>query len=101
VLTHLLLKAVCQPALNHSYLKAFDLLSTRYLQNVRWESPDAIESRTCDLLAGMLLARIDGKSPVEYLNEEWQHPFIRHKAIAWLNQPESRLADMRAQWNTP
>jgi hypothetical protein len=47
------------------------------------------------------LARIDGKSPVEYLNEEWQHPFIRHKAIAWLNQPESRLADMRAQWNTP
>jgi len=101
VLTHLLLKAVCQPALNHSYLKVFDLLSTRYLQNVRWESPDAIESRTCDLLAGMLLARIDGKSPVEYLNEEWQHPFIRHKAIAWLNQPESRLADMRAQWNTP
>ena len=82
VLTHLLLKVVWQPALSQSYLKVFDLLST------------------CDLLAGMLLARVDGKSPVEYLQEEWQHQFIRHKAIAWLSQPATQLADMRAQWNT-
>jgi hypothetical protein len=48
----------------------------------------------------MLLARVDGKSPVEYLREDWQHALIRQQTIAWLNQPQAKLADMRAQWKT-
>ena len=100
VLTHLMLKSVWKPALTDAYLNAFDLLSATYLQSVTWESPAALEARTCDLLAGMLLARVDGKSPVEYLRENWQHALIRHQTIAWLNRPQAKLADMRAQWKT-
>ena len=100
VLTHLMLKSVWKPALTDAYLNAFDLLSATYLQGVTWESPTALEVRTCDLLAGMLLARVDGKSPVEYLRENWQHALIRHQTIAWLNRPQAKLADMRAQWKT-
>ena len=100
VLTHLMLKCVWRPANAAAYLHSFDLLSNTYLQAVTWESPAALEARTCDLLAGLLLARVDGKSPVEYLRENWQHEFIRHQTIAWLNRPQAKLAEMRAQWET-
>jgi hypothetical protein len=46
----------------------------------------------------MLLARVDGKSPVEYLTRPEQHDFIRGKTIAWLHQPVTRLSLMRQQW---
>ena len=98
VLTHLMLKSVWRPDLAEAYLHSFDLLSSAYLQGVTWEPADALEARTCELLAGMLLARVDGKSPVEYLQENWQHEFIRHQTIAWLKQPQRKLADMRTQW---
>ena len=100
VLTHLMLKSVWQPAKAEAYLHSFDLLSNTYLKAVTWEPAAALEARTCDLLAGMLLARVDGKSPVEYLQENWQHEFIRQQTIAWLNRPQAKLADMRAQWKT-
>ena len=98
VLTHLMLKSVWQPAQSEAYLHSFDLLSTTYLQAVTWEPAAALEARTCDLLAGMLLARVDGKSPVEYLTQPAQHDFIRSKTIPWLQRPVSRLALMREQW---
>jgi hypothetical protein len=100
VLTHLMLKSVWLPAKAEAYLDSFDLLSNTYLKAVTWEPATALEARTCDLLAGMLLARVDGKSPVEYLREDWQHEYIRQQTIAWLNQPQAKLADMRAQWKT-
>ncbi len=100
VLTHLMLKSVWLPAKAEAYLDSFDLLSNTYLKAVTWEPAAALEARTCDLLAGMLLARVDGKSPVEYLQENWQHEFIRQQTIAWLNRPQAKLADMRAQWKT-
>ena len=98
--TEVMLKSVWLPAKAEAYLDSFDLLSNTYLKAVTWEPATALEARTCDLLAGMLLARVDGKSPVEYLREDWQHALIRQQTIAWLNQPQAKLADMRAQWKT-
>jgi Enolase, C-terminal TIM barrel domain len=34
-----------------------------------WEPPEALETRAGALLPALLLARIDGKSPVEYLTQ--------------------------------
>ena len=98
VLTHMLLKCVYRPADTAAYLACFDALSERYLQQVDWEPAAELEARACALLAGMLLARVDGKSPVEYLTQPEQHDFIRGKTIAWLQQPVTRLSLMRQQW---
>ena len=98
VLTHMLLKCIYRPADSAAYLACFDALSERYLQQVDWKPAAELEARACALLAGMLLARVDGKSPVEYLTQPEQHDFIRGKTIAWLQQPVTRLTLMRQQW---
>ncbi len=36
---------------------------------VAWEPPAALEARAAHLLPGLLLARVDGKSPVEYITD--------------------------------
>lgn len=98
-LTHLMLKCVWRPVDTASYLSCFDQLSGTYLSGVQWESPSDVEARTCQLLAGMLLARIDGKSPVEYLTQPTQQAFVRAHSLHWLKHPPVRLAEMRQLWN--
>ena len=98
VLTHFLLKCVHLPSKSADFLACFDALADNYLRQVDWEPVVALEQRACGLLAGMLLARVDGKSPVEYLTRPEHHDFIRGKTIAWLQQPVTRLSLMRQQW---
>jgi aminoglycoside phosphotransferase (APT) family kinase protein len=98
VLTHLMLKCVWRPVDTASYLTSFDNLSGSYLRGVSWESSDLLEARTCLLLAAMLLARIDGKSPVEYLTNSTQQEFVRQHGLRWLQHPPKRLAEMRNLW---
>ncbi len=69
-LNHVLLKGVWHPEYRDRYLDSFAALSDAYLDNVTWEAPEDIERRTAALIPALLLARIDGKSPVEYLTEE-------------------------------
>lgn len=77
-LNHLLLKAVWHPRDAAELAKAFAALKTAY-------APDAdMERRTAPLLAALLLARIDGKSPVEYLTDEAAKDFVRVRAKALL-----------------
>ena len=98
VLTHLLLKCVHLPSKAADFLACFDVLAENYLRQVNWEPVIELEQRTCGLLAGLLLARVDGKSPVEYLKLPQQHDFIRGQATAWLQHPVTRLSLMRQQW---
>lgn len=100
LLTHLLLKCLHLPERTADYLHCFDVVCDSYLQRVDWEPADQLQARTCGLLAGMLLARVDGKSPVEYLTQPAQHDFIRSKTIPWLQHPPTQLAQMRQQWIT-
>lgn len=77
-LNHLLLKCVWIPAAKARFLECFQALYGSYLKAF---SPRALEARTASLLPALLLARVDGKSPVEYLEEE-QKAFVRRKARA-------------------
>ena len=52
-------------------------MTTAYLQNVDWEAPASLEARAASLLPGLFLARIDGKSPVEYITEEREKEKVR------------------------
>jgi hypothetical protein len=50
------------------------------------------------LLPGLLLARIDGKSPVEYVTDERDKARVRLVARHLLLAPVERLAAVRDAW---
>jgi aminoglycoside phosphotransferase (APT) family kinase protein len=66
-LTHLLLKSALYPERTDEYLRNFEALAATYLSRIDFEPRTALDSRAASLLPALLLARIDGKSPVEYL----------------------------------
>jgi len=97
-LNHLLLKCLWVPPATEAFLACFDSLSISYLSNCKWEESSVLESRTASLLPGLLLARVDGKSPVEYLTEDAQKERVRRAARALLATPPSRLQEVRDAW---
>jgi 5-methylthioribose kinase len=99
-LTHLFLKCVWRPESTRDYLDCFDAFATDSLERCGWEPPADLEARTCALLAGMLLARVDGKSPVEYITDDALKDRIRRFARGFLLGQASHLASMRAAWRT-
>jgi aminoglycoside phosphotransferase (APT) family kinase protein len=97
-LNHLLLKGLWVAESKHRYLECFDALAASYLQGVDWELPVTLEPRAASLLPGLLLARVDGKSPVEYLNLDWQKNMVREFAGQFLSSPPRTLAEIRTAW---
>lgn len=95
---HLLLKAVWKPAHAASYLEAQGRLRAAYLEGVAWESPDALQARAARLAAGILLARVDGKSPAEYLREETDRAFVRETARGLILADVDSLQDLATKW---
>jgi len=92
-LNHLLLKCLWIPSSRAAFLECFDSLSSAYLRGVAF--PD-VEKRTASLLPALLLARVDGKSPVEYLSEP-QRQQVREFARP-LVERRSSLAEIRQLW---
>jgi len=97
-LNHLLLKCLWTPRAATGFLACFDALADAYLDGVRWEPRAALEQRAASLLPGLLLARVDGKSPVEYLTREADRARVRSVARALLERPSARLAEVRGAW---
>jgi aminoglycoside phosphotransferase (APT) family kinase protein len=97
-LNHLLLKCVWRPRWQARYLVCFDALAQAYLTAVTWESRTDIEARTAHLLPGLFLGRVDGKSPVEYINTDEERDRVRRVGRALLTRPVDNLADVRAAW---
>lgn len=98
-LNHLLLKCLWRPRWRARYLACFDALADAYLAGVDWELPTRIEARAARLLPGLLLARVDGKSPVEYVTEEADRDRVRRVAKHLLQTPAPQLADVRQAWS--
>lgn len=97
-LNHLLLKCLWRPAAMAEYLHCFDAMAAAYVRDVDWEPAVAIEARTAHLLPGLLLGRIDGKSPVEYITDDVQRGLVRSVARPLLLAPCNRLDDVRNAW---
>lgn len=97
-LNHLLLKCLWVPGAAAGFLAGFDALATSYLVAVAWEAPSVLEARAASLLPGLFLARVDGKSPVEYITETAQKDRVRRVARALLASPPDRLSVVRAAW---
>jgi 5-methylthioribose kinase len=97
-LNHLLLKCLVRRDMQAALLECFAQLTQAYLAQVNWEAPDALEQRAAELLPGLTLARVDGKSPVEYLTDEPSREWVRATTSALIERPVARLDMVAAAW---
>jgi aminoglycoside phosphotransferase (APT) family kinase protein len=98
-LKHLLLKCLWTPPAREAFLACFESLADAYRAGIDWEPRDALEQRAATLLPGLFLARVDGKSPVEYLTDEADRERVRRCARALLQVPPAHLRDVLDAWN--
>lgn len=98
VLNHMLLKCVWRPQWTARYLECLDALRDAYVRGVDWEPRAGMETRTAHLLPGLLLGRVDGKSPAEYVTADADRDLIRSVARALLLHPVPTLGEIRDAW---
>ena len=101
-LNHLLLKRVWVP-MNHAlYRSSFSQFIAGYRsafdQFGVWETWSSLEARVVKLLPALALARIDGKSPVEYLGNPEQQAYVRRLARDGISASDRSLEDINDQW---
>ena len=97
-LNHLLLKCLWTPTAAPGFMACFDALAAAHLGHVAWEPRGDLEARAAALLPGLFLARIDGKSPVEYVTALTDKERVRRVASVFLVAPAETLAALREAW---
>jgi hypothetical protein len=97
-LNHMLLKCLWTPRATAAFLACFAALAQSYLAGVTWEPAAAIEARAARLLPGLFLARVDGKSPVEYITRDEQRERVRRVARPLILEPPQQLAAIADAW---
>jgi len=98
VLNHLLLKGAWRPQWRTRYAAAFAALFDAYFAHVRWEPRHALSARIAALLPALMLARIDGKSPVEYLTDDAVKEDVRAFARALVRTPMNDPRAIADRW---
>lgn len=94
-LNHLLLKCAWKPEHTALYRQSYTDLWNAYRERIDWEPPGDTGRRVSGLLPGLLLARIDGKSPVEYLTGEdasAKRQLVRTCAVGLLLDPPDAVS---------
>ncbi len=80
LLNHLLLKALHQPQFRHLYIKATQVFWRALTTGLGPAASGDFERMTTRHLGALMLARIDGKSPVEYIQDESTREQVRRLA---------------------
>lgn len=96
-LNHLILKAVHMPAHGQALAACFTALVDGYLAHVTWEPVDELQARASALLPALALARVDGKSPVEYLSDK-DRDKVRRLARPLILSPPPAFDALLTQW---
>lgn len=76
-LNHLLLKSVWVPDAHAGFQSCFAALLEAYVAEVSWAEPKEVLRDIAAYLPALMLARIDGKSPVEYITNEADKARVR------------------------
>ncbi len=97
LLSHLLLKSIYHAPDKTLLVELVDAVRQGYKEKNprRFEE---VESRCIVLLPMLLLARLDGKSPVEYLEDEVKRAFVRKFAKLYISEPANSLDKLRNSW---
>jgi 5-methylthioribose kinase len=95
-INHLVLKAIRRPQDRQALGALLARFYAAYAPFVTWEPVADVERRTAALLPGLLLGRVDGKSPIEYL-DDLQRSRTRAVAIQLLKSPALTLPVLWAE----
>ncbi|WP_433622165.1 phosphotransferase [Nocardia sp. CA-120079] len=96
-LTHLALKMLVRPDRADDLRAAADSLLAAHASQIDWESVAAFDHRVTTLVPALLLARVDGASPVEYLTDV-SRTAVRKVAIGMLLAPVSSTHRLFDRW---
>jgi 5-methylthioribose kinase len=99
-LNHLLLKALWTPDARAGFDRCFRAMASAYLDTATFEPRATIEARAARLLPALFLARIDGKSPVEYVTSDADRDRVRRVARPLVAEPVERLGEVADRWAT-
>ncbi len=97
-LNHMLLKALWTPSARAGFDACYRAMAEAWLAGVSFEPAEVLEARAARLLPGLFLARVDGKSPVEYLTAEEDRERVRRTARPLLAEPVERLGEIADRW---
>lgn len=97
-LNHLLLKCLVRPDRLDALIVCFKALTEAYFDEAGWELRSSLEARAAALLPALLLARVDGKSPVEYLDDDRLRDLVRWIAIPLICEPRDHLCQVATAW---
>jgi aminoglycoside phosphotransferase (APT) family kinase protein len=94
-LSHLVIKSRIVEDVGDRLVEAAERLTVAYFENVDWEDRSGLEARAAALLPALALARVDGKSPLEYLDET-QRSELRAASLEALSERPAKLGDAAA-----
>jgi aminoglycoside phosphotransferase (APT) family kinase protein len=97
--THLLLKMLVAAQATTRLRASLDALSDNYEHGLDWEDAATFWRRCVSTTTGLLLARVDGLSPVEYL-DTGQQATVRHAARSLLIDPPPTVPELIERWIT-
>jgi len=92
-LNHLILKAIHMPHRRQANLRAVGDFWQVYAHYICWEDVMVLEQRICQLVPALMLGRVDGKSPVEYLSLSEQET-TRKLALKLIKTPHANLKEL-------
>jgi aminoglycoside phosphotransferase (APT) family kinase protein len=98
VLNHLLLKAVWRPESATLYRSSVEALVSAYFEVVAGATAGDVERGAAELLPALMLARIDGKSPVEYVTRTADRDRVRAFARRHLEHPPASIRRLADAW---
>ena len=96
-LNHLLIKAVKPPNHAADLRNAAQALVGGHARHLDWEPPERFGGRVAALLPALALARVDGTSPVEYLDTA-QRQLVRTIGRTLLQHPAPTVAELLDRW---
>lgn len=99
-LNHLLLKCLWTPSARAGFKACFEALSNAYEQEVANLTDNGVMQRAAHLLPGLLLGRVDGKSPAEYVTDEGDKNLVRDFARQFLTMPVNHPIDIAKAWHS-
>ena len=94
-LNHLLLKSVHMPALASELLRQAHEFAAAWLEHFPAALQSGLDRRVAALLPCLMLARVDGKSPVEYLTEDSRQR-VRELSMSLIATPVASTAELIA-----
>jgi aminoglycoside phosphotransferase (APT) family kinase protein len=97
-LNHFLLKCLWVPEAADAFLRCYQAMADTYVTTLSADIASGTEFRAAHLLPGLFLARIDGKSPVEYITDDRDKNRVRRIAKKLLKTPVENLSIIREIW---